>query len=32
VPNFKVDVTIRVKLNANGKVTAFVVDAAETCQ
>ena len=32
VPNFKVDVTIRVKLNANGKVTAFVVNAAETCQ
>jgi len=32
VANFKADVTIRVKLNANGKVTAFVVNVAETCQ
>src|SRR5437899_605746 len=29
VPNFKADFTIRVKLNANGKVTAFVLNAAQ---
>jgi hypothetical protein len=32
VPNFKSDFTMRVKLDANGNVTTFLVNTAQTCQ